>query len=200
MSIGNSICAVPSDLDHLKWLEDAGLASFSNKRLLDLGCGTGFLCDHAIEAGAVEAVGVDIICPRFDGQPKWQFRELNLDGSSWHTGLQQKFDLVLAFDIIEHLESPFRFLQSCHSILAPGGVLVATTPKTASWERFYNPKNWSGVRDPQHKTLFSKYSIRFMLEKVGFSEIRIQAPLRSLEFLGPLQPQIGGQILCLAGP
>ena len=55
-----------------------------------------------------------------------------------------------------------------------------------------------GSQDPQHKTLFHRYSLQFLLAKAGFESVSIQAPMRLLKFLGPIQPQIGGQIFCVA--
>ncbi|MFT4709497.1 MAG: 2-polyprenyl-3-methyl-5-hydroxy-6-metoxy-1,4-benzoquinol methylase [Planctomycetota bacterium] len=46
--------------------------------------------------------------------------ELDLEG--------RKFDVILATEIIEHVEDPGRFLRSIASHLAPGGKLVVTTP------------------------------------------------------------------------
>ena len=187
-----------SDLDHLNWLRLAGLDNFQGKSLLDLGCGSGFICHKAMTEGATAAVGVDLVRPELAGAGDWEFKDLNLDGGDWHLGLSRKFDLILAFDILEHLESPYRFLDCCHKSLSDTGQLVLTTPNLLSWERYYRPNDWSGVKDPQHKTLFTKYSLQFLLKKIGFSPDTVQAPMRSLAFLGPLQPQIGGQILCVA--
>jgi 2-polyprenyl-3-methyl-5-hydroxy-6-metoxy-1,4-benzoquinol methylase len=187
-----------SDLDHLSWIEFANLGSFANKRILDLGCGSGFLCQKLIDEGASKAVGIDIVKPDLPESPSWQFLQQNLDDSGWHALIAEKFDLIFAFDIVEHLDSPFRFLKSCHQVLSEGGHLILTTPNLMSWERYYKPMDWSGAKDPQHKTLFTKYSLDFLLKRVGFSLSNIRAPMRSLSFLGKLQPQIGGQIFCIA--
>lgn len=187
-----------SDLDHLNWLSLAKLDNFSGKQILDLGCGSGYVCQKAMEQGAQRVVGIDIIKPKLAESGKFDFQIANLDASDWHESIQGDFDLIFAFDILEHLASPFWFLSSCHQKLKANGILVLTTPNCLSWERFYKPNNWSGVQDPQHKTLFTKYSLKFMLEKSGFNQNSIKAPMRALGFLGPLQPQIGGQILVKA--
>jgi 2-polyprenyl-3-methyl-5-hydroxy-6-metoxy-1,4-benzoquinol methylase len=201
--IGNeSMKANPSDLDHLRWLEIAKLNSFRGLRILDLGCGSGYVCHKAMEEGAQQAVGVDIVKPQIpnEGASRWQFSDADLNDRHWQKEFSNPFNLVLAFDILEHLDSPYLFLKSCRELTDKNGKLVLTTPNTLSWERFYKPNGWSGIRDPQHKTLFTKYSLDFLLRKAGFSSATFQAPMRSLSFLGPLQPQIGGQILCIASP
>lgn len=190
-----------SDTDHLNWLARAGVKTFADKKILDLGCGSGFICQKASREGAKKTVGIDIVEPDFgqDSSAKnWSFLSLDLNAPKLADTIGDTFDLVLAFDIIEHLDSPYNFLKSCSELLSPTGRLILTTPNLMSWERFVNPRDWSGVRDTQHKVLFTKYSLRFLMGKCGFTNVELQAPFRSLSFLGPLQPQIGGQMLAVA--
>ena len=188
-----------SDLDHLKWLDRLGVTNFAGQSVLDLGCGSGFLCEKMKNGGASRVVGVDLVKPPNAGNSGWQYLSTDLDHSDWATTLgHEPFDLIFAFDIIEHLQSPYLFLQNCWRLLSAGGQVVLTTPNVNSWERLSKPEDWSGVRDEQHKTLFNRYSLRFILERAGFELVQLSAPMRSLAFLGALQPHIGGQILALA--
>jgi 2-polyprenyl-3-methyl-5-hydroxy-6-metoxy-1,4-benzoquinol methylase len=190
-----------SDLDHLAWLNKAGIKIFTGKRILDLGCGSGFLCHKAMAEGAKLAVGVDIIQPDSDQEAakrNWSFLSLDLNDSALFKSIGDKFDLIFAFDIIEHLESPYNFLTACYELLSDTGVLVVTTPNLMSWEKLAKPTSWSGASDPQHKILFTKYSLAFLLDRSGFRKVTSQAPMRALSFLGRFQPQIGGQLLAVA--
>lgn len=193
-----------SDAVHLEWLENLGLNSFAGLRLLDLGCGSGYLAHMAKSKGASVSIGVDIEKPKdgiFD-EVSWQFVEANLDRDDWLNALPSKpFDIILAFDIIEHLRSPVAFLEQCRNLLSPQGSLYLTTPNTQSLERLLNPEGWSGAFDPQHRILFSKYSLGFLLRKTGLQAIQLRAPMRSLRWLPrAFQPPIGGQLLVQAGP
>lgn len=192
--------ALQSDLDHLQWIKEAKVESLKGMRILDLGCGSGYVCHKAISDGAATAVGIDVVRPEIPsgGTNGWQFMSTDLNARNWHESFNEQFDLVLAFDIIEHLDSPFLFLSSCRKLLVDSGRLVLTTPNALSWERFAKPLSWSGATDPQHKVLFTKYSLDFLLNRVGFRSNYMSAPMRSLSFLGALQPQVGGQILCVA--
>lgn len=193
-----------SDRDHLRWLENADLSQLQSKAILDLGCGSGFLCQHFAEQGA-NAVGIDIVKPAgLENSPgKWQYHALDLNAQNWADQLQQKlssqlFDVIFAFDIIEHVDAPTWFLQNIYNSLRPGGHVVITTPNINSLERLLKPQTWSGTIDPQHRLLFSRYSLRFLLQRLKFRIEQCEAPLRSLQFMKPLQPQIGGQIFCVA--
>lgn len=189
-----------SDVDHLNWLTLAGINSFAGLDILDLGCGSGYVCHKAMMEGAGSAFGIDIVKPKgFTAESNWQFSELNLDEKKWDQSFNQtKFSLILAFDILEHVESPYLFLKACRNVMASNARLVITTPNLLSWERFYRPETWSGIQDPQHKVLFTMYSLKFLLSKVGLSVSLSKAPFRSLAFMGGFQPQIGGQLLCVA--
>ncbi len=191
-----------SDLDHIAWLGRLAAFSFEGKRVLDLGCGSGYLCQTAMIKGAHYALGIDIEEPpelNEDSQTNWQFEKIDLEKSDWQADLknsskQTAFDTILAFDIIEHLNSPWHFLTNCHKLLSEQGILILTTPNTNSWERLLKPLNWSGATDPQHKTLFNRYSLDFLLSKAGFTTAHQEAPIRKLKSLASVFPQWGGQI------
>jgi 2-polyprenyl-3-methyl-5-hydroxy-6-metoxy-1,4-benzoquinol methylase len=191
-----------SDLDHLRWLSDLGLSATNNISLLDVGCGSGYICHKAMEDGAKTAVGIDMVRPKgLTDRSSWRFMSLDLNASDWTKEFhEERFDRILAFDILEHLDSPYLFLKNLRSVMSPSAHLVLTTPNLMSWERYARPQNWSGVRDEQHKTLFTRYSLKFLLSKVGLKASLIKAPMRSLGGLRPWTPQIGGQIICVAQP
>lgn len=193
--------ARPPDLDHLSWLDRYHPVAWQGRRILDLGCGSGYLCAHARAAGATSAVGVDLKDP--DVKPEasgWTFQKFDLDGEGWGRRVAEagRFDYVFAFDILEHVASPVRFLKELRDALSPGGRLVLTTPNTSSWERIIRGERWSGATDPTHRVLFTPYSLRFLLGRSGFQPLRLIAPMRKLEFLGPATPMIGAQIFCAA--
>ena len=191
-----------SDAVHLEWLQNLGVSSFAGMRLLDLGCGSGFVARLAKNQGALVSVGVDIEKPK-DGifeANSWRFVQANLDGEGWLKELPlQQFDMILAFDIIEHLRSPVAFLEQCRQLLSPTGALYLTTPNVQSLERRLKPDTWSGAFDPQHRILFSRYSLTFLLRKTGLKTEQMLAPMRSLRWLPSfMQPPIGGQLLVQA--
>ncbi len=191
----------PSDIVHEQWLRTLDFQGFTGVRLLDLGCGSGYFPQLAARQGARNAAGVDMVPPPdVHANSLWEFYQVDLDGTQWPGELKHsRFDLIFAFDIIEHLKSPVLFLEQCHQLLAPEGQLYMTTPNIQSLERFRNPKGWSGAHDPQHRILFSKYSLAFLLARTQFKVQTLKAPLQSLSFLPPmLQWDLGGQLLVKA--
>ena len=195
----------PSDLVHLGWLGILGITDVKELKILDLGCGSGYLCQKFMNEGARNVVGIDIDRPvdiGFDGKDM-HFLPLDLNASDWADKLDSKldsgkFDLVLAFDIVEHLNVPVGFLKNINKLLKNDGRLVLTTPNTNSWECLLFPKTWSGAKDPDHLTLFNTYSLRFILERTGFEVGEIQARINKLGPLASLLPNWGGQLLSLS--
>lgn len=201
----SSLKARPSDFAHLRWLSDYCDYQWQGRRILDLGCGSGYLCEKSLLEGASFACGVDMVVPTgYTPSMAWTFHSLDLDQSEWSqtilTLCQRKlFDAIFAFDILEHVSSPWNFLVECRKLLASEGILVVTTPNTSSWERWLRPRSWSGATDEQHKTLFHRYSLSFILERAGLEPALLEAPVRKLGPLAALAPQIGGQLFCVAG-
>lgn len=81
----------------------------------------------------------------------------------------QPADVVIAAEIIEHLDAPGRFLDALHHLVRPDGVLVLTTPNA------YSPLNQVAglvgleMIDPDHVTLYSWYSLTNLLRQRGWA-------------------------------
>jgi 2-polyprenyl-3-methyl-5-hydroxy-6-metoxy-1,4-benzoquinol methylase len=191
-----------SDLDHLQWIKTFAPQLLQAKNILDLGCGSGYVCDFFMSHGAKTAVGIDAIEVKSSAESKAVYYTKDLNDPHWQSSLLSQyphgFDCICAFDIIEHLLSPALFLRSINDLLSKNGALVLTTPNSNSWERLLKPHTWSGARDPQHLTLFSKYSLGFLLRKCDMQPTLMCAPVRKLGPLSNLFPHIGGQIFTVA--
>lgn len=93
--------------------------------VVDLGAGEGAFSLRLQDAGyQCHAVELEPDRFRVPGVP-CQALDLNGDFAS---ALGRAFDVVVAQEIIEHLENPRHFLRQCLAVLAPGGLLLVTTP------------------------------------------------------------------------
>jgi SAM-dependent methyltransferase len=98
--------------------------------LLDVGCGAGTYLTFPIAKRfpAVRVVGVD------SDYPSISFAQRNYPLSNLEfklfdiLGEHEKFDLIIASEVIEHVEDPLKFLVNLKSRLNPGGVLIVTLP------------------------------------------------------------------------
>lgn len=81
------------------------------------------------------------------------------------------FEVVLAGEIIEHLENPGLFLRACHSLLAPSGELIVTTINAYSLFRFLRYALGCEYVHPDHNYYFSPKTLDTMATRCGFENV-----------------------------
>lgn len=88
-----------------------------------------------------------------------------------------KADVLVAFEVIEHLFSPREFLTSARKLLSDSGVLVLSFPSSAGFDISLLGANSSAV-DLEHVNLFNPYSIDILLGQTGFRVLDCFSPGR----------------------
>lgn len=110
---------------------------FQNLRFLDVGCGGGLLTEPLCRLGG-EVVGIDATASNIEiAQAHGKEEGLPLQ---YHVAtvedFQDKghgFDVVTALEIVEHVQDPFAFIQSCSKQVKPGGMLFLSTLNRTFW-------------------------------------------------------------------
>lgn len=160
-------------------------------RFLDWGGGNGLAAAAAAELGW-EAWFLDLDASAV----AFAVQELGLPTGRAHTapeGLgEQRFDAILADNVLEHVPDPVGFAADLYARLAPGGRLVLKTPAAGAdevlfyppiWAKGYlrralrtNPpvdalrafgKRWWSCDPPRHLYAFSDESLRLLAERIG---------------------------------
>lgn len=91
--------------------------------------------------------------------------------------IRNKFDTVLAGEIIEHVHNPTSFIKNCVQLLKPKGRLIISTPNASSLIYLYNPDwcvNYQGnsyEQDEGHIHCFTTGMLRFLMEKHGVKRV-----------------------------
>jgi len=143
-------------------------------RLLDIGCGFGFGLDFALRAKGWVGQGIDPaqiagLGSAMLGLPIEQ-RLLDPDDDRFRGAC----DVVMSAETIEHVPDPAAFLRVLTAALAPGSVLVLTTPDADALRPDTAPGQLVGLLSPElHMVLQSAASLRFLLAGAGFTHIEI---------------------------
>ena len=102
----------------------------SESTILELAAGSGAMSlrlkDHSFQVTATDYVPTNF---RLHGTVP--FFEADLNGK-FSEGIENKFDAIVATEIIEHLENPRHFSRQCFKILKKGGKIIFSTPNIDS--------------------------------------------------------------------
>ncbi len=86
-----------------------------------------------------------------------------------------KFDVIVNFEVLEHLFSPSKFIKSCQRLLNKKGILIFTTPNGKGFD-----VNLMGavseVIEQEHLNYFNLRSIEILLKRSGMDAIDIITP------------------------
>jgi 2-polyprenyl-3-methyl-5-hydroxy-6-metoxy-1,4-benzoquinol methylase len=158
-------------------------------RLLDVGGGAGW-----------QLSGVKRLDPRVqftqvvDLDPA-AAEQARSNGHAYHCGrvedfeTDQRFDLILMLNLIEHVSAPGDVLAKMRELLSPNGILLLKTPNYDAWDaRIFRHTNWAGYHCPRHWVLFTRPSLEALVEKKGLQVRSFSytqgAPFWAASFLG----------------
>jgi SAM-dependent methyltransferase len=102
----------------------------THQRVLDAGCGVGYGSVILAEAGASDVVGVDIgaavvAAASAADRPGLRFEQGDI---AQLPAAEGSFDVVVCFEVIEHVENPDAVLDEFVRVVAPGGLVVVSSP------------------------------------------------------------------------
>lgn len=104
-------------------LDEIAKLGKKNPRILDLGCGTGWMTEILNQFGAAE--GLDLApdaARRF--HPGIRFHDAENPPSG-------PFDIIVSQEVLEHADDQAAYLRGAYSLLGPGGFLILTTPNAS---------------------------------------------------------------------
>lgn len=141
------------------------LPAAENRRLLDVGCGTGITMEAFAHHGAI--VGLDRAWPAL-AYTRTRTQDCALvQGDAVSLPLRDTcLDVVLALDVIEHLDDDAAGLVEIRRVLKPGGILLLNVPAFMSL--------WSGKDAANHhRRRYRRAPLRRLVESAGFRVERI---------------------------
>lgn len=161
--------------------------SIGDHRTLDLGCGNGYGSAELSDAGS-RVVAVDRIRP--DAQHRresLQYLRADLTGLPLAA---RSFDLVVSFQVIEHLEDPTAYLEAIAASMRADGMALVSTPNILQSDGV-NPFHVHEYESGELSRLLARYFDGVEMLGVGMSEsaARYQADrLRRIRRIMKLDP------------
>lgn len=170
--------------------DEHGLRPLEGKSALDVGCGAGLLAEPLARLGArVTAVDaavelVDVAREHAAGQ--------GLEIDYRHAAVEDlggQFDLVTSMEVIEHVADPRAFLESLAERLAPGGLMILSTPNRTAWSKLLMVTIAEGIGEipkgtHDHGKFITPEEMKAMMEAVGLAVIDLEgigfSPARGL--------------------
>lgn len=140
-------------------------------RLLDVGCATGdFLEAVSLHEGwHVEGIEINkqaVEIARCSGI------EVHLGTIESFEGLENSYDVITMWNVIEHLSDPLSSLQKIRKLLKPDGIFVFNTPNLDSLDAKIFGKYWIGFELPRHFYVFSRKTVTDLLKRAGFRIVK----------------------------
>lgn len=140
-------------------------------RLLDVGCAFGSLIKEANDRGFISE-GIDI-----SSYAVKQCQKLNLKATTGViTDVNKKiyYDVITAFEVIEHERDPLLTIKTAYQLLKPNGLLIVSVPGSDTLSSIIMGKFWFGYKNKEHLFHFIESSLNKLLRKGGFSNIIIK--------------------------
>ena len=158
----------------------------AGRRVLDAGCGIGYGAQMLAAAAAVEVAAVDIAAAvievaaaRVDGV---DFQVADLAALPYD---RARFDVVVCFEAIEHVPEPDVVLDELSRVLAPGGVLLISSPNRGR----YVPGNPHHHHEYQPRELEAALRTRFRAVRLLQQHVMLASVLSAERAEGEKLPE-----------
>jgi SAM-dependent methyltransferase len=123
-------------------------------KLLDVGCGTGWLAEHFSDYTGIDGSPEAVAAAQSKGRSITQGdvnEPLPFEDAS--------FDGVVLKDLLEHVDDPVAVVREVHRVLTPGGLVFASSPDAQRWV-------WD---DYTHRRPFTRKAFRLLFADQGFT-------------------------------
>lgn len=157
--------------------------------ILDVGCGAGILMSELEQYGNV--YGIDVSALAVDYCKKRGLPNVTVDDLAKLTFPNEQFDVVIALDVLEHIENDAQAVSEIHRVLKPGGTVIIFVPAfMALWgeademgrhfRRYQKPELLKRLRDGgftvEHSSYFNTilflpiFFVRYISRKFGLMQ------------------------------
>jgi 2-polyprenyl-3-methyl-5-hydroxy-6-metoxy-1,4-benzoquinol methylase len=141
-------------------------------RLLDVGAGSGKWLSFVGSARSVRAAGVE---PSKALHEHYQLQRWNVAATTlpmFDRTTTERFDVISAFDVIEHVPDPVEFACALAHLLEPGGFVFLSTPDVGSLLTSVMGRRWHHFHR-YHVSFFDRRTIATLGRGAGFKTLSV---------------------------
>jgi SAM-dependent methyltransferase len=186
-----------SNLEFLRRADVAGAPA----KILEIGCGRGAMLDHLRGAGhAVTGIDIDAaaLSQCQESYPGLSVFVASGDALPFADG---SFDIVLSFDVFEHIKDSDRHLAQVRRVLKPGGRYVLQTPNKwtnipfellRQWKKYHSGpiESYRAVVE-DHCALHNYWQLRRRFARNGFDTSFVDVPVVTEYFKSKMRNYLG---------
>ncbi|MFZ5553499.1 MAG: class I SAM-dependent methyltransferase [Bacteroidota bacterium] len=143
----------------------------NTSRILDVGCGNGLFLEVAKKRNwqvfGTEFTEENVMRCREKGITvfKGDITENNFE--------KESFDVVVSFEVLEHINNPVAYATSIRQLLRKGGMFYFTTPNFNALNKYLLGSKWNIVEYPEHLGYFTKRTAVKLFTSCGFEKEKI---------------------------
>ncbi|MBI5546220.1 MAG: class I SAM-dependent methyltransferase [Deltaproteobacteria bacterium] len=148
-------------------LADAKVGTNRPLRALDVGCGSGVLAAQLEAATAWSVDATDLNLPALERCRPRRGRTFYYDVTERRAELSGAYDVVILFDLLEHLSDPRAMAKAALAHLKPGGTLLVNVPALPSLTSEYD-------RAAGHLRRYTRRSLERELDGLGLRTLALR--------------------------
>jgi len=175
-------------------------------RVLDLGCASGAL-GAALRARGAYVVGVEND-PEYAARARERLDQVvEADLEALDPVPLGRFDVLVAGDVLEHLQDPWTVLRRFAGIVEPDGTVVVSLPNVRHWETIFAiavqgrfPRRNEGVFDRTHLRWFTLHDAWSLVEQAGLRVEEVERRIRYRSVGGAKETAAARLIARVPGP
>ena len=160
-----AILGIPQERSRLRRMY---LGAGRGQKLLDVGCGDGKFVAKMAKMGWL-SFGIDPDPKAVDAARKYLGVNVTCVDLPELVDRHEKFDVITASHVIEHVSDAVEFLKMCKKLLSQNGRIILLTPNASSFGHNLCGRYWRGLEVPRHLFVFTQNALNACASRAGLA-------------------------------